>query len=118
MAGPEFSAGRSVVNFPVSFILSTLIQSGRPSDMAAELGRLLERNLRETRAVDTEGLCIVAGVKVWSLVYLVQIRGFDLGAYAVGVFHPFECSSFGQQWQSCGLCAAGCYRCIVRIQTP
>lgn len=53
MAGPEFAPGR-------------------PSDAAVELGRMMERNLRESRAVDTEGLCIVAGVKVRSELFCAR----------------------------------------------
>lgn len=32
-----------------------------------ELGRIVERGLRDSRAVDTEALCIVAGEKVWAI---------------------------------------------------
>ena len=35
------------------------------SDSAVELLRLLERCMKESRCVDTEALCIVAGEKVW-----------------------------------------------------
>ena len=37
------------------------------SDSAMELLRLLERCMKESRCVDTEALCIVAGEKVWSI---------------------------------------------------
>jgi len=40
---------------------------GRQSEYAIELGRVVERGLRESRAIDTEALCIVAGEKVWSI---------------------------------------------------
>ncbi len=45
--------------------------------MAVELGRVVERGLRESRAIDTEALCIVAGVKVWSV--RVDIHVLDHG---------------------------------------
>jgi exosome complex component RRP45 len=32
-----------------------------------QLARVLDKALRKSRAVDTEGLCIVAGEKVWNL---------------------------------------------------
>ena len=38
----------------------------RPSEFAIELGRVVERGLRESRAIDTEALCLVAGEKVHS----------------------------------------------------
>jgi exosome complex component RRP45 len=39
-------------------------ESGRGSELAVEIGRVVERGLRESRAIETEGLCIVAGEKV------------------------------------------------------
>ncbi|XP_060216060.1 exosome complex component RRP45A-like [Lycium barbarum] len=40
---------------------------GRPSESAVELGRIIDRGLRESRAVDTESLCVVAGKWIWSI---------------------------------------------------
>lgn len=40
---------------------------GRPGESAVELGRIVDRGLRESRAVDTESLCVVAGKWVWSV---------------------------------------------------
>ncbi|KZV56470.1 hypothetical protein F511_08368 [Dorcoceras hygrometricum] len=40
---------------------------GRPGEYAVELGRIVDRGLRESRAVDTESLCVVAGKWVWSI---------------------------------------------------
>ena len=37
---------------------------GRSSPVATEVARMLERCLKESRAVDTESLCIIAGEKV------------------------------------------------------
>ncbi|XP_004240124.2 exosome complex component RRP45A [Solanum lycopersicum] len=42
-------------------------EAGRPSESAVELGRIIDRGLRESRAVDTESLCVVAGKWVWSI---------------------------------------------------
>ncbi|DBA86667.1 TPA: hypothetical protein ACH3X1_005128 [Trebouxia sp. C0004] len=42
-------------------------EPGRPTENANELARLIERGLRETKAVDLEALCVLAGRKVWSL---------------------------------------------------
>ena len=38
----------------------------RPSSYATEITRILERCIKESRAVDTETLCIIAGEKVSS----------------------------------------------------
>lgn len=37
------------------------------SEEAVEVGRLIERSLRDSRAIDTEALCIRAGEKVWAV---------------------------------------------------
>ncbi|XVF30481.1 hypothetical protein REPUB_Repub16aG0061700 [Reevesia pubescens] len=42
-------------------------EMGRPGESAVELGRVIDRGLRESRAVDTESLCIVAGKLVWAI---------------------------------------------------
>ncbi|KAL8487397.1 hypothetical protein ACS0TY_023902 [Phlomoides rotata] len=44
-----------------------LFEVGRPGEFAVELGRIVDRGLRESRAVDTESLCVVAGKWVWSI---------------------------------------------------
>lgn len=40
---------------------------GRPGEAAIELGRIVDRGLRESRAVDTESLAVVSGKFVWSI---------------------------------------------------
>lgn len=40
---------------------------GRVSSQGIEIGRVVERGLRESGAIDTEALCIVAGEKVWAV---------------------------------------------------
>ncbi|WOL00913.1 exosome complex component RRP45A-like [Canna indica] len=42
-------------------------EAGRPGEFAIELGRVIDRGLRESRAVDMESLCVVAGKSVWSI---------------------------------------------------
>ncbi|XP_065879020.1 exosome complex component RRP45A-like [Euphorbia lathyris] len=42
-------------------------EPGRPGESAVELGRIIDRGLRESRAVDTESLCILAGKLVWAI---------------------------------------------------
>lgn len=55
------------VQVELSSMAAPSFEVGRPSKYAVELGRIIERNLRDSRAVDTEGLCIVAGTKVFSI---------------------------------------------------
>jgi len=40
---------------------------GRASERAVEIGQILERGLKQSKAVDTEALCILAGRKVWQI---------------------------------------------------
>ncbi|KAF7110868.1 hypothetical protein CFC21_110938 [Triticum aestivum] len=42
-------------------------EPGRPGEAAIELGRVIDRGLRESRAVDMESLCVVAGKHVWAV---------------------------------------------------
>ena len=53
--------------FPHSAFTSALLQAGRPSDAAAEVTRVLEKILKDARAIDTEALCIMSGSKAWSV---------------------------------------------------
>ncbi|XP_057954385.1 exosome complex component RRP45A-like isoform X2 [Malania oleifera] len=42
-------------------------EAGRPGEFAVELGRIIDRGLRESRAVDTESLCVLSGKLVWAI---------------------------------------------------
>ncbi|GAY53304.1 hypothetical protein CUMW_148260 [Citrus unshiu] len=42
-------------------------EPGRPGESAVELGRIVDRGLRESRAVDTESLCVLSGKLVWAI---------------------------------------------------
>ncbi|KAJ3141919.1 Exosome complex component RRP45 [Physocladia obscura] len=46
---------------------SPAFEPGRLTDEEVLISRMLEKALRRSRAIDTEGLCIVAGEKVWSV---------------------------------------------------
>ncbi|GAB4822397.1 hypothetical protein N2152v2_009443 [Parachlorella kessleri] len=57
------------VRFMVEFspMASPAFEAGRPGEEATEVARLIERGLRESRAVDQEALVVVSGRKVWHL---------------------------------------------------
>ncbi|XP_044874162.1 exosome complex component RRP45 isoform X2 [Mauremys mutica] len=42
-------------------------EPGRQPELLVKLNRLLERCLRNSKCIDTESLCVVAGVKVWQI---------------------------------------------------
>lgn len=54
-------------NVELSPMASPAFEPGRPSEYGVLLTRMLERTLKEARALDLESLCIVAEEKVWSV---------------------------------------------------
>ncbi len=46
---------------------SPAFEAGKPPEAAIELGRVVERGLRESKAIDTEALCILSGTKAPAL---------------------------------------------------
>lgn len=51
----------------LSPMASPTFEGGRPSELAIEIMRLLDRSIHKSQAVDIEALCIVAGKRVWSV---------------------------------------------------
>lgn len=60
-------------NVELSPMASQNFEVGRPSPTAVELARIVERGIRECRALDTEALAIVAGEKVWAITCTVHV---------------------------------------------
>ncbi|KAJ1568866.1 Exosome complex component RRP45 [Cladochytrium tenue] len=67
------------LQFTTSFspMASPAFQGGRLTDEEVLVSRMLEKALRKSRAVDTEGLCIVSGEKVWSIRIDVHVLDDD-----------------------------------------
>nr|ACH87550.1 exosome component 9 [Platynereis dumerilii] len=61
------SEGNVFVNVELSPMAAPHFEAGRQSDAGVELTRILERCIKESRCVDTESLCIMSGVKVWTI---------------------------------------------------
>ncbi|KAJ3298959.1 Exosome complex component RRP45 [Rhizoclosmatium sp. JEL0117] len=63
------NATEGFVHFNTSFspMASPAFEQGRLTDEEVLISRMLEKALRRSRAIDTEGLCIIAGEKVWSI---------------------------------------------------
>ncbi|KAG8070982.1 hypothetical protein GUJ93_ZPchr0006g40709 [Zizania palustris] len=83
-------------------------EPGRPGESAIELGRVIDRGLRESRAIDTESLCVVAGKHVWSV--RVDLHILDNGGNlidaaniaalaALSTFRRPECTVGGEDGQ-------------------
>lgn len=60
-------------NVELSPMASQNFEIGRPSPMAVELARIVDRGIRECRALDTEALAIVAGEKVWAITCNIHV---------------------------------------------
>ncbi|KAL4201254.1 hypothetical protein AMTRI_Chr02g215130 [Amborella trichopoda] len=84
-------------------------EPGRPGEAAVELGRIIDRGLRESRAVDMESLCVLAGKLVWAI--RVDLHILDNGGNLVDAaniaavaalltFRRPECSLGGEDTQN------------------
>ncbi|PIK38244.1 hypothetical protein BSL78_24921 [Apostichopus japonicus] len=76
-SGARPSEGMLHINLELSPMASPTFEPGRMSSFGVELNRLLERSVRESKAVDTESLCIVVGVKVWQVRVDLHALNFD-----------------------------------------
>ncbi|GLT46472.1 hypothetical protein SLA2020_202200 [Shorea laevis] len=83
-------------------------EPGRPAESAVELGRIVDRGLRESRAIDTESLCVLAGKLVWAI--RIDLHILDNGGNLVDAsniaalsalltFRRPECSLAGEDGQ-------------------
>ncbi|XP_003221849.2 exosome complex component RRP45 [Anolis carolinensis] len=54
-------------NLELSPMASPAFEPGRQPELLVKLNRLLERCLRNSKCIDTESLCVVAGEKVWQI---------------------------------------------------
>ncbi|KAI8387272.1 ribosomal protein S5 domain 2-type protein [Blakeslea trispora] len=59
--------GQLVFNTEISPMAAPIFETGSRSEEEVLISRLIEKALRRSRAIDTEGLCIVAGEKVWQI---------------------------------------------------
>jgi exosome complex RNA-binding protein Rrp42 (RNase PH superfamily) len=61
--GDRPSEGQLLFNVELSPMASPAFEAGRPGPDAIALARLVERALRQSKAVDQEALCVQAGKK-------------------------------------------------------
>ncbi|MDO9334167.1 MAG: exosome complex component RRP45 [Dehalococcoidales bacterium] len=57
------------LNLFISFspLASPVFLAGQQNEPSVEIARIIDRGLRESRAIDTESLCVLAGQKVWNI---------------------------------------------------
>ncbi len=97
MAGVKLSLGTPYPDSPDEGVLMvgcellpmahSSIEQGPPSIKSIEIGRVIDRGIRESHAFDTKQLCVVPGEKVWIVsVDIVPLNDdgniIDLGAIA------------------------------------
>jgi exosome complex component RRP42 len=69
--------GVLMVNAEFSPMASANFEPGRPSEECIELARVVDRGIRESKAVDVKKLCIEKGEKVWMVFVDIQIMNHD-----------------------------------------
>lgn len=79
--------GTIVVNVELLPLSSPMFETGPPPVEAIELARVVDRGLRESKAIDFKKLCVKAGEKVWIVfidIYPINASGnlFDAAALA------------------------------------
>jgi len=79
--------GVIITNAELVPLASPSFEPGPPNEMGIELARLVDRGVRESKAVDLEALCIVPGKQVWIIfidVHILDDCGNILDAASLG----------------------------------
>ena len=79
--------GNLIVSAELLPMSSDRIEIGRPGFPAIELGRIIDRGIRESKIIDTKKLCIKEGEKVWTVfidIYTMNDDGNLLDAAGIG----------------------------------
>jgi len=80
-------AGNLMVTAELLPLSSPRFEAGPPKFEAIELGRIIDRGIRESRFIDLKGLCIKKGEKVWTIfidIYSINDDGNLLDAAGIG----------------------------------
>ncbi len=79
--------GVIITNAELVPLASPSFEPGPPNEMGIELARLVDRGVRESKAVDLEALCIIPGKQVWIIfidVHILDDCGNILDAASLG----------------------------------
>ncbi|MHC1565503.1 MAG: exosome complex protein Rrp42 [Candidatus Syntropharchaeales archaeon] len=69
--------GVIITNAELIPLASPTFESGPPGEVAVELARVVDRGVRESKAIDLKKLCLVEGEKVWLI--FIDIHMLDHG---------------------------------------
>ncbi|MBD3304294.1 exosome complex protein Rrp42 [Candidatus Woesearchaeota archaeon] len=89
--------GKLMVNTELRPIASPDFESGPPGEQAIDIARVVDRGLRESKALAPEKLCIKAGEKVWSVmidVVPLNDAGNILDAASIGALAALKNTRF------------------------
>jgi exosome complex component RRP42 len=79
--------GVIITNAELVPLASPAFEPGPPNEVGIELARVVDRGVRESKAVDLEALCIVPGKQVWIIfidVHILDDCGNILDAASIG----------------------------------
>jgi exosome complex component RRP42 len=79
--------GSIVTTIELIPMASPTFEAGPPREKAIELARVVDRGIRESKAIDLGKLCIIEGEKVW--IVFIDVHALDYGG------NLFDASSFG-----------------------
>jgi len=83
----SLDSGNLIVTAELLPISSPRFESGPPKFPAIEIGRLVDRGIRESKFIDTKELCIKKGEKVWNIyidIYSINDDGNLVDAAGIG----------------------------------
>lgn len=83
----SLNKGNLMVTAEILPLSSPRIDLGPPKFEAIELGRVIDRGIRESKVIDLEKLCIIEGEKVWTVfidIYSINDDGNLLDAAGIG----------------------------------
>ena len=89
--------GVQIVNAELNPLASPDFESGPPREEAIELARVVDRTLREGKAIDMNKLCITSGKKVWCVfidIYPINAAGNLFDASALGAIIALKNARF------------------------
>lgn len=89
--------GVQIVNAELNSIASPDFEEGPPRPEAIELARVVDRGIREGKAIDTSKLCITPGEKVWLVfidIYPINADGNLFDAAALGAIVALKNARF------------------------
>lgn len=87
--------GVLITNAEFSPIASPEFEAGPPDEDAIELARVVDRGIRESKAIDMEKLCIIPEEKVWIVfvdIHILNHSGNLIDAAALASIEALRCS--------------------------